>query len=154
VSTTLPSPSTDQTAAGATRGDDIVFFDGTCGLCHASVRFILNHERATSRRPHFAPLFGETYDQLAKPILRDPVPDSVHVLTPDGHVLTRSRAVIHLCRGLGGGWLTLAAFASWFPTALLDLVYRVVAATRKRLWRKTESACPVVAAHLRDRFLP
>lgn len=138
---------------GATR-EGIVFYDGTCGLCHAAVRFILRHEGPASTRPQFAPLFGETYDRLVKPIVATPVPDSVHVLTPDGRLLNRSRAVIHLCRGLGGGWATLACVASWCPTALLDVVYRVVAASRRRFMKPPNAACPMVAAHLRERFHP
>lgn len=133
---------------------DIVFFDGTCGLCHAAVRFILRHERPTSARPLFAPLFGETFGRRVRPRTSAGVPDSVHVLTPDGRLLSRSRAVIHLARGLGGFWAVLGRVGSWCPTIVLDVVYRGVAASRKRLWGVTETACPLVAAHHRDRFLP
>lgn len=134
--------------------EDIVFYDGTCGLCHAAVRFILRHEGPTSSHPRFAPLFGETYDRLVKPIAPIPISDSVHVLTPDGRLLNRSRAVIHLCRGLGGGWARLAGVASWCPTTVLNVVYRGVAATRRRFLKPPETACPMFATHHRERFLP
>lgn len=148
------NPATTATAINADRVQDIVFYDGTCGLCHAAVRFILRHEGPGSTRPVFAPLFGETYDRLIKPNVSTPIPDSVHVLTPDGRLLNRSRAVIHLCRGLGGGWSMLAGVASWCPTAVLNVVYRAIAATRRRFLKPPEAACPVVAVHHRNRFLP
>jgi len=139
---------------GATRNEDLVFYDGTCGLCHAAVRFILRHEGPNSARPSFAPLFGQTFDQLVKPITTMPVPDSVHVLTPDGRLLNRSRAVLHLCRRLGGGWTKLARVGGWCPTVLLDVVYRGVAATRRIFLKPPTAACPTIDARHRDRFLP
>lgn len=143
-----------QTIMPPARAEDIVFYDGTCGLCHAAVRFILRHEGPASARPQFAPLFGETFDQLVKPNVSSPVPDSVHVLTPDGRLLNRSRAVLHLCRRLGGGWATLAGVASWCPTVLLNVVYRGVAATRRIILKPPGAACPIADARDRDRFLP
>lgn len=149
--TATPSPTGVPSAIG---GEDIVFYDGTCGLCHAAVRFHLRHERPASAHPSFAPLFGETYDRLVKPMVATPVPDSVHVFTADGRLLNRSRAVLHLCRRLGGGWTTLARIAGWCPRVLLDVVYRGVAAARRMILKPPAAACPLVDARLRDRFLP
>src|SRR5687768_10489456 len=42
----------------ATTGTPLVLYDGTCGLCARSVRWILRHERDHALR--FAPLQGET----------------------------------------------------------------------------------------------
>lgn len=133
---------------------DIVFYDGHCGLCHASVRFILRREKPTSALPLFAPLLGETFNRLVRPAIGCEVPDSLHVLTRDGRLLNRSRAVIHLARGLGGGWARLAAVSSWCPTVVLDLIYRLVAAMRKRLLKPPASTCPMAGSEHRHRFLP
>ncbi len=151
---TAHSESRSQTSSRPARTEDIVFYDGTCGLCHAAVRFILQHEGPASARPQFAPLFGETFDRMVKPIVSTPVPDSVHVLTVDGRLLNRSRAVLHLCRRLGGGWATLAGVGSWCPTVLLNVVYRGVAATRRMILKPPAAACPLADASNRDRFLP
>jgi len=41
----------------------------------------------------------------------------------------------------------------WFPGAILDLAYRVVAAVRHRIWGRAD-ACQLVTPEQRRRFLP
>jgi len=74
--------------------------------------------------------------------------------TEEGRVLTRSEAVFHMMRRLGGGWRLGAALGGIFPRALRDGVYDVIARIRHRLFAKPEEACPLVPADLRARFLP
>ena len=87
-----------------------------------------------------------------KPYKRAGLPDSIVVPSGDDRLLTRARAVLHVMRRLGGVWRVLAGIASPIPMIVLDRVYDVVAAVRHRLFARPSQACPVLPAHLRDRF--
>jgi len=136
------------------RSADLVFFDGDCGLCHWSVRFLLNHEPAGEPVLRFAPLFGETFEERLPRDMRESLPDSQVVLTPEGAIFLQGRAVRRLLDHLGGFWRGLGLFLRLVPLPLLDLAYRIVAALRLRLFRRPDSTCPLVPPELRERFLP
>ena len=130
---------------------DVLFYDGGCGLCHATVRFVI------SRDPDgvfaFAPLDGAVFARALGPAARAVLPDSVVLRTRSGCVLVRSRAVLAIGRRLGEPWRALASLAALLPTALLDAGYAAVARARRRLFAPPAGSCPVVPVHLRDRFL-
>lgn len=132
---------------------DLVFYDGTCGLCHGWVRFLLRRDRNGSRF-RYAPLQGETWAARVPAERRRELPDSVVVRIAEGDLLVESRGVIHLLRRLGGGWKVVAGLLWIVPRPLRDLGYRLVAAVRYRLFRRPQELCPIVPAELRERFLP
>lgn len=132
---------------------ELVFFDGHCGLCHATVRFVLRRD-ADGRRFRFAPLQGSTVRDKISDEKRAALPDSVVVLTQDAQVLTRSAAVIHLLSRLPPPWPRLAALLSVIPAPVRDAGYRAVASVRRAVWPAPGSLCPLVPEPLRDRFLP
>ena len=131
---------------------DYLFYDGSCGLCHRSVRFTLNRGPIPGLR--YAPLGGPTFHNRIPDAERRDLPDSVVVLTSDGQVLVRSAATLYLARRAGNPWRSLAAIAFIVPAAVLDLLYDAVAAVRHRLFARPSEACPVVPARLRDLFDP
>jgi predicted DCC family thiol-disulfide oxidoreductase YuxK len=129
----------------------ILLYDGVCGLCARSVRWILRHER--DHAILFAPLQGETAqamrakypripDVLSTVVLVEPARDRVHL---------RSKAFMHAATHLRAPWRWLYAFR-WIPGFLPDLGYRVVAALRYRLFGKKDS-CEIPAPDQRARFL-
>lgn len=132
---------------------DLVFYDGTCGLCHGWVRFLLRRDRDGSRF-RYAPLQGETWVARVSAERRRELPDSVVVRTAEGDLLVESRGVIHLLRRLGSGWKVAAGLLWIVPWPLRDLGYRLIAALRYRLFRRPRELCPIVPAELRERFLP
>lgn len=123
----------------ATATPDRVLYDGACGLCHASVRFVVARDRAGRFR--FAPQDAATAD-----------PSTVVVLSADGRRLVRSAAVLYMLSRLGGGWPLVAALGRLVPRPLGDAAYRAIARVRHRLFRQPQGLCPVVPPHLRDRF--
>lgn len=127
-----------------------LFYDGSCGLCHRAVRFVLA-EDPQGQAFRFASLDSTTAD-VALADLPRPLPDSVAVLTADGRLLLRSSAVVHIALALGGIWRLLGALLWLVPRPLRDLAYRGLAAVRYRLFDRPEQACPVVPQGLRDRF--
>jgi predicted DCC family thiol-disulfide oxidoreductase YuxK len=126
-----------------------IFYDGECGLCHRFLRFCLSEDRAGARFK-FSPLQGET---AARELARfGKLPDSVVLLTTDGCALTKSTAVIHVMRRLGGLWRIVAVAFAIFPAPLRDVVYDMIAGIRRRVFRKPEGLCPMMPPHLRPRF--
>lgn len=123
-----------------------VFYDGGCGLCHGAVRFAAR--RDTLGRLRFAPLDGPTFQRTVPAEARRALPDSLVVLTPEGAVLSRSEAILHLLGRLGSPWPAVASVLAWVPVPLRDGVYRLVARLRRR-----QEACTLVTPG-DDRFEP
>ena len=131
---------------------DRVYFDGTCGLCHRAVRFVLAEDERQDRF-RFAPLGGDAFRERVAESARANLPDSIVVQAADGSLFTRSQAVLRIGRRLGGIWLLLAEAASIVPAPLRDRAYDAVARTRRKLFARPETACPVLPPNLRRRFL-
>ncbi|UPT74497.1 MAG: DCC1-like thiol-disulfide oxidoreductase family protein [Elusimicrobiota bacterium] len=115
---------------GRGEGEDVVFYDGQCGLCQTWIQLLLEEDRrAASFR--FAPLGGRTYHELLDPGTRASLPDSIVVRAADGRVLVKSAAIGHLLGRLGGLWLVAQAGLSLVPAGLADRGYDLVAKVRR-----------------------
>lgn len=127
----------------------IVFFDGTCGMCSWSVRWMLKHDRQASLR--FAPLQGETYANLD----RDDKPMDLNsmVFAADDRIFVRSAAVVRTLWVIGGAWRMLGGVLWLIPKPIRDAGYRLIATHRHRLMR-SGVPCPVPTAEERSRLLP
>lgn len=132
----------------------LVLFDGHCGFCNASVRWLLRHDRQDRMR------FAPSDDQRVASILARhnlaPDPSSILVLrntgTPAEQLLMRSEAAIAMLAALPPPWPAAAAALRIIPRPLRDLGYRIVARIRYRLAGRLES-CPVPTPAERARFL-
>lgn len=134
-----------------------LFYDGDCGFCHRSVRFVLAEELATPEplRLRFAALGGEAFHAcLARHPELDPasLPDSIVLELEDGTIRTRSAAALEIASRLGGFWRGLALALARLPSALLDAAYDAIARVRKRLFASPKDACPILPPELRARF--
>ena len=135
--------------------DPIILYDGVCGLCNRLVQFLLKHDKRSRLR--FASLQS---DFAARVLLRhgiDPKDlDTLHVIEnyeqPGERVLQRSDAILRAGRELGGFWSASATAANVIPRALRDLVYRVVARNRYRVFGKYDT-CMLPEPNQRSRFL-
>jgi predicted DCC family thiol-disulfide oxidoreductase YuxK len=132
---------------GPGQGLTQLFYDGRCGACRGAVRFAA--KRDASQLIHFAPLGGETFERLVPPNLRVGLPDSLLVLTPEGGLLTRSEAVIHLLHRMGPPWRLAGLLLTRIPLLLRDWVYDQVAHRRPTGW-----PCPREFAPDDPRFKP
>lgn len=130
---------------------DHVFYDGDCGFCHGSVRFLAAHDRAGALR--YAPLGGPTFLALVPASERAGLPESLVVRTAEGRLLVQSEATLHCLRRLGGGWRALAALLGAVPRPLRDPAYAAFARSRRR-FAPPQDACPVPSGALRARFDP
>ena len=132
---------------------EVVFYDGHCGLCHWAVRFILAKDR-TGEAFRFASLESDTFRAALSGTERALLPDSLVVQTDDGTILTRSDAVLHILRRLGGRWGICGIVIRLIPRTLRDGMYDGIAQIRHRLFQAPTASCPIIPADLRVRFLP
>ncbi|MCB0360784.1 MAG: DUF393 domain-containing protein, partial [Bdellovibrionales bacterium] len=78
----------------------IVFYDGTCGLCHWFVSFAIHRDDRGVLR--FAPLESPLAKDVIPTDLMPTLPNSVVVRTASGALLLRSDAIGMVLRELGG----------------------------------------------------
>lgn len=130
---------------------EYIFYDGHCGLCHRWVRRVLS---AGDRAGHFvfSPLQGDFIGTRLDDDARRALPDSIVVQTGDGSVLTRSSAVLHVMRRLGGCSAFLAGVGRLIPRPIRDLGYAGVARIRHHLFARPQEACPLMPPEMRARF--
>ena len=126
----------------------ILFYDGACGLCDRSVRWIMARDRA--RVFWFAPLQGETYAALEAD--GKPTDASTLVLYDGERILTKSDAVVRIARTLGGVWGVLGTLGGLVPRALRDALYGAIARRRLR-WFGGKEACRLPSVEERERLL-
>jgi len=107
----------------------VFVFDGDCGFCTSSVRFIERHVplRATVTPWQRAdlPSLGVTQAQAEAAVLW---------IAPDGHVFAGPDALAALLRDAGTGWRPLGAVLGRAPARWLAWpVYRWISRNRHRL---------------------
>jgi len=135
--------------AEAVPHEPVVLYDGECGLCHRSVKFILRHEADHELR--FAPLQGELAATLRARHPNIPANLDTVVLVANGRAYLRSKAFLHVAKHLRAPWRWAYAWR-WMPGFVLDLAYRVIARIRYRVWGKVD-ACELPSPEQRARFL-
>ncbi|MCC5845047.1 MAG: DUF393 domain-containing protein [Verrucomicrobia bacterium] len=130
------------------REPPLVLYDGHCGLCQRSVRFLLRHERETVLT--FAAL---TSDTGKKWLLERGVDSDVDamVLVEADRTLTGPDAALALCDYMKPPYRWLRALRV-FPAGVRRLGYRWIARRRYRWFGKTES-CPLPSPDQAVRFL-
>lgn len=127
----------------------VLFFDGVCNLCNASVQWVLRHDRRGQFR--FAALQSELGRQvLAQHGINAGALDTV-VLLAEGRVYTRSDAALELLRRLGGPWAGLSILRR-LPRPLRDAVYNWIARNRYR-WFGRQESCWLPRPEWKSRFL-
>lgn len=132
-------------------GGPILFYDGECGFCNGSVRFVLRHEAMPIMR--FSPLQGVT---AAKMLPQSGLPENLNsgsiVLFETGKFYIRSRAAARTMQHMGGPWKAVAFLLRLIPAPLADVGYRIIAKIRYHLPQGL--SCELLPPDQRQRFLP
>ena len=129
----------------------VLLYDGECGVCAASVQWVLRHEHSTELR--FAALQSEVGRHLLSEAGIDSSVDSLVWIEPSPRGLlgrVYSGAVLSTLRYVGGPW-RIAFAALWLvPKPLRDWGYRRFASMRKLV---LPSHCLLPTPAQRARFL-
>lgn len=126
----------------------IILFDGSCGLCHRAVRFVLRHERASVIT--FASLQSATGTSLLSQH-RIPVETDAMVLVEGDSAYVAGVAAVRLSRYLRAPYCWLAVFRI-LPDGFLNACYRQIAKRRLR-WFGSVEACELPAPEQQNRFI-
>lgn len=132
-----------------TPGGAVLLYDGVCGLCAASVQFILKRDPQGAIR--FAPLQSELGRRLQADHGLPPGQLDTLVFIEDGRAWVRSGAALRIARKLAFPWWLGAALLA-VPSFLLDPLYDFVAANRYA-WFGKKDECELPRPEWRARFL-
>jgi predicted DCC family thiol-disulfide oxidoreductase YuxK len=127
----------------------IVLFDGTCGLCDRSVRFVLR--RDSRGRFRFAPLQSGAAGRLLAAHGFTPEQMETVVLIEKDRPHLRSDAALRIARHLDWPWPLVYA-AILIPRPIRDAVYHFIARRRYRWFGRVEACAWATPEELR-RFL-
>lgn len=130
-----------------------LLYDGMCGFCNRTVRFVLARDRGGAMR--FAPLQGPVARALLAAHPELAAVDSLVVVVAGGgrpdRIAVRSEAVLAVAEYLGGVW-TAAGLLRLVPRPARDWAYDRFARVRYR-WFGRYDACPMPPPEARGRFL-
>jgi predicted DCC family thiol-disulfide oxidoreductase YuxK len=127
----------------------VVLYDGECGLCHRTVKFLIQRDRG---QLYYAPLQGETATALRAQHPNIPSTLESVVLVDRDHVFLRSKALLYGAKYLTRPW-RWAYHVRWLPALVLDLGYRLIARIRYRVWGKYDS-CQRPSVEQQAQLLP
>jgi len=115
----------------------LLLYDGECGLCSRTVRFVLRRDRL--KRLRFAALRSAAGEAALRAAGLQPEPSlsTVVLLTADGEALVRSDAALGVAADLRWPWRWATALR-WVPRRLRDGAYRLVARHRLRIFGGAE----------------
>ncbi len=124
----------------------IVFFDGYCLLCQASVQFIIHRDPAGHFQ--FSPLQEDLAKNLLPPMNESEV-NSV-ILWEEGKISYRSTAALRIVKRLTGVWPVLYVFII-VPVFMRDTIYNWLAKNRYKWWGKS-TECLIPRPEWKERF--
>ena len=122
--------------------ENVIYYDGECGLCHLAVRFILRVD--SKSKFYFSPL--SNLDNNLKNI------DSI-ILKKGNKVFYEGQAIIMIFENIDNNWNYLAKVLKLIPIYLLDTAYRWVSRNRAKVSVKKVSSCPIVPSYYQKRFI-
>lgn len=131
----------------STRPDLIVFYDGSCGFCNRTVRFVIQNN--PEKNIYFAALQSDFTRAIFKENNWPPVDMNTFYFYEHGQLYGRSTAALHLLKYLRK-WYGFFRVFSIMPKGLRDGVYNVVAKRRHRL---ASGYCYVPTEEEQFRFL-
>lgn len=127
----------------------IVFYDGTCGFCQASIQLILKYNKR--RNLYFATLQGDVLPQLvSRSELPDPLPDAI-LFYEQGKLYSASEAALRIARHLNFPFPLLYKFR-FIPLSFRNFIYDLIAKHRYRIAGRYD-ACLLPSEEQRARFI-
>jgi predicted DCC family thiol-disulfide oxidoreductase YuxK len=128
--------------------DGIILYDGVCVLCSGWMRFVLT--RDTGRRFRFTPIQSPYGCALAQALNINPDDPDTNAVLWAGIAYRRSDAALRVVSLLPGfAWVHVLKLA---PRPLRDLIYRLIARTRYRVFGRN-AVCDLGDVAYSDRIV-
>ncbi|MBC5994573.1 thiol-disulfide oxidoreductase DCC family protein [Pontibacter cellulosilyticus] len=127
----------------------IVFYDGSCGFCQASVQLVLKYNQQQDL--YFAALQSDVLQAVVpKAQVPDTLPDAV-LFWEGGNLYSESDAALRIARHLNFPFSILYYFR-FIPLSFRNFVYRFIAKHRYKIAGRTDS-CMLPSPAQRARFV-
>ncbi|MBC6400026.1 MAG: thiol-disulfide oxidoreductase DCC family protein [Ekhidna sp.] len=127
----------------------IIFFDGVCNLCNASVQFIIKRDKQGKF------LFSSLQSTEAQRSLPSELVEFNNyqslVLKKGEDIKTKSSAALTISRHLSGLWPALYFFMI-IPKFLRDFIYDIIASNRYK-WFGRKDECMIPSPEFKTRFI-
>ena len=127
----------------------IIFFDGVCNLCNASVQFIIKRDK--EQRFLFSSLQSKKAQKLLPSEFVELNNYQSLILKKGEDIKTKSSAALTISKHLSGFWPALYFFMI-IPKFLRDFVYDIIASNRYQ-WFGRKDECMIPSTELRARFI-
>ena len=127
----------------------IIFFDGVCNLCNASVQFVLKHEKFAHYQ--FASLQSEFGQQFLESHQLDKSTFDSFVLFENETLYLKSDAALKVSKHLKFPF-TILQIGFIFPSFIRNFVYDFVAKNRYKWFGKSE-VCQMPTQKTKLRFI-
>ena len=108
----------------------IILYDGLCGFCNQSIKFILKNK--PSQKLRFASSRSKTGKYILESLNIYTIPETI-ILVKDGTPLFKSKAVFASMKYLNTNW-KYANVLVMIPSRLSDLIYVFIARNRYRIY--------------------
>ena len=122
--------------------ENVIYYDGECGLCHLAVRFILRVD--SKSKFYFSPL--SNLDNNLKDI------DSI-IFKNGNKIFFEGQAIIMIFENIDNNWNYLAKGLKLIPINVLDTAYRWLSRNRAKFFVKKVASCPIVPSSYQKRFI-
>jgi predicted DCC family thiol-disulfide oxidoreductase YuxK len=128
--------------------DGIILYDGVCVLCSGWMRFVLTRDLV--RRFRFTPIQSDYGRALAQALHINPDDPDTNAVLWHGIAYRQSDAALRVVSLLPGfAWVRVLKLA---PRPLRDLIYRLIARTRYRVFGRN-TVCDLGGASYADRVV-
>lgn len=129
------------------QNNPIIFFDGVCNLCNASIQFVIKRDV----KGYFK--FSALQSDLAKQYIPDLNSDDLDtiILLENGKLYKRSTAALRIAKKLNGLWSLMYVFVI-VPPFIRNAIYNYIAKNRYKWWGRQEQ-CWMPTEGLKDRFV-
>lgn len=124
----------------------IVFYDGSCGLCHGSVQWLLKVDK--NKQLYYATQQGDHFTALTK------MPQQLDAIIyyRKGSVHDAAEALAMICLDLGGGWRFFYGLWKVLPGRFSRFLYYLIAKRRYGIFGEATS-CKLPSIEERARML-
>lgn len=127
----------------------IIFFDGVCNLCNASIDFVIQRDKDNKY------LVGALQDEVSKKILSQFSVDKNYldsiVLLEANQIFYKSTAALKIAKNLSGLWPLLYPLI-FLPVGFRDYFYNWIGKNRYK-WYGKKSTCRLPTKEEQDKFL-